>query len=111
MLDYLNGREAWEIVERDDGFFGIGAGPELYFAEFEQWRSVEQEAMSFAAGRILDVRCGAGRAVLHLQRQGHDMVGIDSSPKAIEVPRELVPLWGSLRSIIMGAIDVTVPRI
>ena len=36
MLDHLRGRETWEIVERDDGHFSLGAGPELCFAEFKE---------------------------------------------------------------------------
>jgi SAM-dependent methyltransferase len=87
MLDHWLGRDAWEIVERDDGCFMIGGGPELYFAPFEEWREVEKEAMDHVRGRILDVGCGAGRAALHLQEQGHEVVGIDNSPAAIETCR------------------------
>jgi SAM-dependent methyltransferase len=84
MLDHLQGREAWEIVERDDGFFMIGAGPDLYFAPLEKWRQPEQEAMSYVRGRVLDIGCGAGRVALHLQGLGHEVVGIDNSPSAVE---------------------------
>jgi SAM-dependent methyltransferase len=87
MLDHLRGRDTWEIVERDDGFFMIGAGPELYFAPFEEWREAEKEAMSYVRGRVLDVGCGAGRAALHLQEQGFHVVAIDISPAAIETCR------------------------
>lgn len=87
MLDYFHGRDAWEIVERDDGFFSIGAGPELYFSEFEDWRPVEQQAMDFVRGRILDVGCGAGRVMLYLRDKGYEIMGIDSSPAAIETCR------------------------
>jgi hypothetical protein len=52
MLDHLRGRPAWEIVERDDGHISIGAGPELYFAEFKGWRPVERQAMRFVRGRV-----------------------------------------------------------
>jgi SAM-dependent methyltransferase len=38
---------------------------------------------------VLDVGCGAGRVALHLQERGHDVVGIDLSPLAIEVSRRL----------------------
>ena len=33
------------------------------------------------------MECGAGRVALHLQNEGHSVVGIDSSPGAIEVCR------------------------
>jgi SAM-dependent methyltransferase len=84
MLDHLQGKEAWEIVERDDGCFMIGAGPVLYFAPFEEWREPEQKAMSHVRGRVLDIGCGAGRVALHLQSLGHEVVGIDNSPAAVE---------------------------
>jgi SAM-dependent methyltransferase len=87
MLDHFHGKEAWEIVERDDGFFMIGAGPGLYFAPFEEWREPEQRAMGHVRGRVLDVGCGAGRVALHLQGLDHEVVGIDVSPAAIETCR------------------------
>jgi SAM-dependent methyltransferase len=87
MLDRFHGRDAWEIVERDDGNFSIGAGPELYFADFKHWRPVERQAMRYVRGRVLDVGCGAGRFMLHLRDRGLDAVGIDNSPAAIETCR------------------------
>jgi hypothetical protein len=29
---YFNGKASFEIVERDDGFFDVSLGPELYFS-------------------------------------------------------------------------------
>jgi SAM-dependent methyltransferase len=36
---------------------------------------------------VLDVGCGPGRVALHLQEQGHEVVGIDNSPLAIKTAR------------------------
>jgi SAM-dependent methyltransferase len=36
---------------------------------------------------VLDVGCGAGRVALHFQERGHEVVGIDLSPLAVEVSR------------------------
>jgi SAM-dependent methyltransferase len=36
---------------------------------------------------VLDIGCGAGRVALHLQERGHDVVGIDLSPLAVQVAR------------------------
>ena len=87
MLDALDGQPTFEVVERDDGYVGLGAGPELYFAEFEGWRQAERDAMAFVSGRVLDIGCGAGRFMLHLRSLGHEVVGIDNSPGAIEACR------------------------
>ena len=87
MHDYLNGKDGYEVVERDDGFIDNSLGPKLYFLEYEEWLACEREAMGFVTGRVLDVGCGAGRHALYLQQQGLEVVGIDSSPLAIEICR------------------------
>ena len=102
MLDRFHGKEAWEIVERDDGFFMIGAGPDLYFAPIENWREPERKAMNYVRGRVLDIGCGAGRVALHLQGLGHQVVGIDLSPAAIETCR----LRGVTDARVMSIDDV-----
>jgi len=85
IYDYYHSKTGYEIVERDDGFFSYSPGPELYFREYQDWPSYEQAALKYAQGEILDIGCGAGRHSLHLQEQGFDILGIDSSPLAIEV--------------------------
>ena len=86
LWDVLHGREAEEICERDDGF--IESIPTaVYFQAFEEWDAATREAMEFVRGRVLDVGVGAGRHALHLQERGHDVVGIDISPRALEVCR------------------------
>jgi SAM-dependent methyltransferase len=78
------GAEASEIVERDDGY--MEAMPAKgYFSEYEDWPQIEQKAMEFAKGKILDVGCGAGRTSLYLQGKGFDVTGIDISPLAVKV--------------------------
>jgi SAM-dependent methyltransferase len=88
ILDYLEKGEGIEIVERDDGFIGAsGYGPGAYFLPFRKWPKAERAAMRLARGRVLDVGCGAGRVALYLQERGHEVVGIDLSPLAVEVAR------------------------
>ena len=88
ILDYLDTGEGIEIVERDDGFIDAGGyAPAAYFFPFRKWPKAERAAMRHARGRVLDVGCGAGRVALHLQERGHEVVGIDLSPLAVEVSR------------------------
>jgi SAM-dependent methyltransferase len=84
LLDYVAGIDAFEIVERDDGFIAA-ASPAMYVAPYRDWPGHQQTALRYATGRILDIGCGAGRHALYLQEQGLDVVGIDVSPLAIEV--------------------------
>jgi SAM-dependent methyltransferase len=88
MCDYLRGIRSQEIIERDDGLFSISPGPALYFAHFDEWPSIEQKAIAYARGRVLDVGCGAGRHSLYLQERGLDVLGVDNSPLCLEVCRQ-----------------------
>ncbi|CAN5734624.1 hypothetical protein BH20ACI4_BH20ACI4_07830 [soil metagenome] len=74
-----------EIIERDDRHIDFGSQAGMYFTEYEDWSSVEQQAIAYAKGKILDIGCGAGRHSLYLQEKGFDVTGIDNSPGAIEV--------------------------
>jgi SAM-dependent methyltransferase len=98
MWAFYKGKEAYEIVERDDGFFNASPkGPALYFSEYEDWDLIEKKAMELVKGRVLDIGCGAGRHSLYLQKKGFKVLGIDSSPLAIKICR----LRGLKRAIVM----------
>ena len=85
LSDYHNGQENVEIVEREDGFIDVSQlGPRNYFAEYENWAEHQRLAIAYATGRVLDIGCGAGRHCLYLQGQGHQVLGIDISPLAIQ---------------------------
>jgi SAM-dependent methyltransferase len=84
-LDHLEGRAGTIIIERDDGFIDADFSLDRYFDT--QLDGVDIEAMRFVRGRVLDVGCGAGRHSLYLQETGHEVVGIDESPGAIECSR------------------------
>jgi SAM-dependent methyltransferase len=83
LRDAHAGLPAHEINERDDGF--VAAGTIDYFAPVARWWTVERRALRFVRGRVLDVGSGAGRVATELAKRGHDVVGIDPSPGAIEV--------------------------
>jgi SAM-dependent methyltransferase len=86
--DWARGATDPEIIERDDGFIELGAGPEAYLAEFDNWPEAEQASVPHLRGRVLDVGCGAGRVALHLQQLGYDVVGLDYSRLAIRATKE-----------------------
>ena len=84
LLAVHNGKEVNEIIERDDGFFdSMSTG--AYFSDYAVWSPIEQKAMQFVKGRVLDIGCGAGRHSLYLQGKGFDVLGIDISPLVIQV--------------------------
>lgn len=84
LLDWARGATVPEIVEREDGFTQVGAGPEVYLAPFREWPVAERRALRLVRGRALDVGCGAGRVSLELQGRGVEVVGLDSSRLALE---------------------------
>ena len=85
ILAALEGRNSWEVIEREDGYFAISGGSGNYFAEYKDWPVHERKAFRFVKGRILDIGVGAGRVALHFQKKGLDVLGIDNSPIAIKV--------------------------
>ena len=86
LWDELHGRPAHEVCERDDGY--VDAIPVAhYLSPYDAWSPDTKDAMEFVEGRVLDVGVGAGRHAIHLQEQGHDVLGIDVSPLALEVSR------------------------
>jgi SAM-dependent methyltransferase len=113
--DFWKGEEAFEIIEREDGFIDVGTHVNGYFAEYVDWSPTEQEGLKrLAPGRSLDLGCGAGRVELYLQSQACEVTGIDNSPLAIQVCRErgvldarllpvaqITPALGTFSNIIM----------
>jgi SAM-dependent methyltransferase len=103
LLAQYKGRTASaEIIERDDNYIDTGSAAGLYFLEYEQWSPIEQQAVAFAKGRVLDIGCGAGRHSLYLQLKGFDVTAIDHSPGAIEVCK----LRGLKNAIVRPIADV-----
>ena len=100
--DLLDGRQAIEIVERDDGCI-FTSDPSFYLAPFRRWWLQERRAMRLVRGRVLDLGCGAGRVGLHLQSRGHEVVGIDVSPLAVEIAQRR-----GLVDVRLGTLDTAV---
>ena len=82
-LDAVAGRPGPIVVERDDGYLFTDSIKYLGGLDArDQW------AVSRAAGRVLDVGAGAGRAALVLQEQGQAVTALDTSPGAAEACRK-----------------------
>lgn len=86
IMDYFNGINVTEIIERSDGYIdGDTGGLKVYFSDFKDWSPAFKQAVKCIKGKTLDLGCGAGRISLYLQKQGIDSLGIDNSPLAIKV--------------------------
>jgi SAM-dependent methyltransferase len=87
--DHYRGRNAFEIIERSDGFVAVTSGPSQYLADVALWSPDEKKALEkHAHGRVVDIGCSAGRHALYLQRNGLDVLGVDVSPLAIAVAKD-----------------------
>ncbi|MFJ4656815.1 class I SAM-dependent methyltransferase [Nocardia sp. NPDC088792] len=75
-----------EYVERDNGFLRA-SDVGKWFTAWAEMSRLDRWACEQAAGRVLDVGCGAGRHALVVAGHAEEVLGIDSSPGAIEVAR------------------------
>ena len=47
------------------------------------YRALARNRMEFARGTVLDLACGSGRLLVPLVRDGHTVIGLDSSPEML----------------------------
>jgi 2-polyprenyl-3-methyl-5-hydroxy-6-metoxy-1,4-benzoquinol methylase len=87
LLNAYKGTQVFEVVERNDGYIDA-IDLKVYFSTFKEWPPIQQKAMNFVRGRVLDVGCGAGRHSIYLQKKGFDTLGIDISSLAISLQRQ-----------------------
>jgi SAM-dependent methyltransferase len=78
------GRTAFELVERDDGYLS-GGPPDFYFTGPADWRPLDLKMLDRLDGPTLDIGTGAGRFALALQEREVPVVGLDTSPAAIRL--------------------------
>ncbi|HEY3528059.1 MAG TPA: class I SAM-dependent methyltransferase [Nocardioides sp.] len=89
LLDYLTYAPDYVpcgVIERDDGSVSVEPSAK-YFQDEDEWDSIYHDVVPWLVGVVIDLGCGAGRHALPLQRRGHRVIGIDSSPGAVKVSR------------------------
>src|SRR5882672_1051605 len=96
------GLGVFEITEREDGFIAASNWPARYFGGPKNWTKRERQAIQLVKGRVLDIGCGAGRFLLHLQQRGLEATGIDCSRGAVKVCK----LCGAKRVILRSVEEV-----
>lgn len=87
VLAYMEDGAGALVLERDDGWVdGVDAG--VYFREPADWPEGEAALLDLISGRVLDIGAGPGRYSIELQKRGHTVTALDTSPGAIEVCRQ-----------------------
>lgn len=66
-------------------------------ADIHFYRRLAKNRMEFAEGPILDLACGTGRLLVPLVRDGHQVVGVDSSPEMLAAAARRVARLGEAR--------------
>lgn len=98
---------AFEVIERDDGFIGVSDASSYFAPPTPQ--DLDLRACERATGRVLDVGRGAGRHAVAMARAGLEVVGLDTSPGAVEVTKSRgVPAYlGSVADLpdVLGTFD------
>lgn len=70
----------WDDIFREKGFV---------FTEPHHWmQNLVQHFREHKVNRTLDLGCGTGRHLVYLAKQGFEMYGFDSSPRAISLAKE-----------------------
>jgi len=103
LLDYQSGNYTEDIITSTN----ISDEDELplpyLFRSYSEMPKLEQKALQYAKGSILDVGCGAGNHALWLQEKGYNVKAIDVSKGAVEVSN----IRGVLNVELKPLLDVT----
>ena len=83
MAYHLGNTVAECMIERDDGYIDPHS-LEDYFVDNSQFSDEMKASLEHVSGRVLDIGCGAGRILLHLQDR-FEVVGLDVSDPALRV--------------------------
>lgn len=88
LLDYFKGNYTEDIItETNISDEDVLPLPYL-FRSYSEMPYIEQQALSLASGKVLEVGCGAGSHALYLQNKGLEVTAIDISEGAVQVASE-----------------------
>lgn len=85
LKDYFNTHSDEVIVVHSPDFDDDEFYSSLYFRDFEDMPDVEKMALKYCKGKVMDIGAGAGSHALHLQNNGFEVIGLDSSHGACEI--------------------------
>ena len=118
-MDHLAGSGGYAHLRRADGRLApLDLGS--FFVPYAEFAEYEQELMAHARGEVLDLGCGAGRAVeplLAVGRRGGDgrpelnwpacdgVTAVDISPGACECVRRRLALWAPVGPVEVVCAD------
>ncbi len=79
-------RDRWDERARDWAAFARTPGHDIYHEQVNFPPFLD--LLPPPGRRTLDLGCGEGRVGAELVRRGHELVGVDSSPRMVELARE-----------------------
>jgi len=84
ILDYQTNNAPEDLITETSISEADEMSVSYLFRTFDDMPKIEQQALSLANGKILDVGCGAGSHSLYLQENGFDVTSIDISANAVK---------------------------
>ncbi|MCD4694393.1 class I SAM-dependent methyltransferase, partial [bacterium] len=97
---YLNRREIYYNIRREDDYIDYGNEISRYFQTYNDWSEVSRDVLQDVVGRILDFGAGAGRHALFFQEKGHEVVALDNSRFAMKVMKKM-----GVKKIVLGDVN------
>jgi len=85
LKDFHEGDESVDLIILSDFEIPVTQNVAKFFRAPENFPAIERAALSLCRGTVLDIGAGAGSHVLALQDLGFDVIGLDISPKAVDV--------------------------
>ena len=88
LVDYWSGKSSATVIVHESNGRKRKMPMGMFFRGPAEFPTIEQTALSFCRGRILDIGAGAGCHSLALQERGFSVCAVDISEEAVEVMRQ-----------------------